>query len=110
MSIESELSLLSQRTEPTAEIKPVKDNPEREGFDDYTEKDFLNRLLDAIDLLNERDDLQGCRFVINQYEKLGWMVMLCNDQEAVIARFTPEQCFELAEKNVSEGLLVEIQC
>ena len=110
MSIESELSLSSRRTEPAAEIKPIKDNPERESFDGETEKDFLKRLLDAIDKLNRRDDLQECCFVIERHEAVGVMVVLYNDQGNMIVGLTPERCFELAEKPASEGLLVEIQC
>ena len=110
MSIESELNPHYYRTESTAEINPLQKHAGKEEVYSVQEKNFLKRLSEALEKLQQRDDMQGFCFVIERQEHAGLVVVMRDESGHSVARLTPEHCFYLAEKSHAEGLLVEVQC
>ena len=108
VSIDSEISLFSQRTEPAAEIKPLRDDPNRGSSDKPPETDFLKQLQAAMEKLMQRDDMEGCSYSILREGRT--MVVILKPCGEELMRLTPEQCLELSEKKPTEGLLFNIHC
>ncbi len=99
-----------RRTDPVAEIEPVKPVREEEEAVAASEKNFLSRLQGALQKLKQRDDLRGYRFEVDVDDGIGLIVLMFDPDDRLVARFKAERAIAMAEQRSSDGLMIKAEC